>query len=435
MSEASPQLPEAEGQAADPPVAPSEKLAVELPAGVASETVVEGDAEPEAAQTVVDSASETSIESSPPGSGPDRGRYRMIERQGERIIISGNAPNIELHIERGLTVDEAGRKRFGPQTIYLDGVFGGAPFCDNETRQYSLDHHAGCVRGFTLATCEQAVVMLLSGLPLSSGTWTVWVNDPDLDAMLAAWVLINHVELLRDDRKHLRTAMPVIRLEGVIDAHGTDRDLLTGLPSDALAAAQASVDRLIANERRHKSSRTWMTTDWIEYACSQLAEFDAHFLPEEALDALLEIQESGRAPLHNGRIAVLLESTLGIYAVEERLKERYGADLGVIALQIDKERYTLRLVDAFLPKNLEAVYKELNRLDPRARTRGSNPNVWGGSGDIGGSPRDTGTGLTGEEILGVLSDVLGPPVPWWKRLLARITQLVTGKPKRPMLPP
>ena len=74
--------------------------------------------------------------------------------------------SIALRIERGLTVDSRARKRYGPQTIFLDGVYNGAPFCDNEARHYSLDHHAGCVRAFTLATCEQAAVMLLQGLPL-----------------------------------------------------------------------------------------------------------------------------------------------------------------------------------------------------------------------------------------------------------------------------
>jgi len=387
-----------------------------------------------AAPRVEGDAAETAVDSSPPGAVPERRRYRVVERDGRKAIVSGNAPNIELFIERGLTVDAAGRKRFGPRTVFLDGVYCGAPFCDNEAQHYSLDHHAGVVRAFTLATCEQATVMLLQGLPLSSGTWSVWVNDPDLDSMLAAWVLMNHVELLRDDRRLLRDAMPVIRLEGVIDAHGTDRALLAGLGDATFEAAKARVDQLMEAELRLKGARRWMTTDWHEYACDQLERMDRQLLPEGAIDELLEIQEAGRAALFNGRIAVLLESTLGIYAIEERLKERYGKALGVIALRVDEDRYTLRLVDAFLPKDLVAVYAALNKADPRARTRGSNPNAWGGSGDIGGSPRATGTGLSGEAILAVLADVLGPKVPWWRRVLDKIVSLFTGA-TRKALPP
>jgi hypothetical protein len=362
-----------------------------------------------------------------------RGRYRVVERDGRRFIRSGNAPNIELHVERGLSVDAGGRKRFGAQAVFLDGVYTGAPFCDNEARQYSLDHHAGCVRTFTLASCEQAVVMLLQGLPLSTGVWTLWVNDPDLDSMLAAWVLMNHVELLRDERALLRHAMPAIRLEGVIDAHGTDREILTALPEDTLAKARAQVDRLMAAELEIKKSGRWMEMDFAEYACEHLERIDAELLPDSAVDALMELEELGRATLWGERIAVLLESSLGIYAVEERLKERYGAALGVIVLRVGQDRYTLRLVDAFLPKNLEAVYDALNRADPSARTRGKNPNGWGGSTDIGGSPRESGTGLDGQAILDVVADVLGPHVPWWRRLWRAIVAFF--RPSRPRLPP
>lgn len=362
-------------------------------------------------------------------------RYRVLDQQGKKVVISGNAPNIELVIERGLTVDASGRKRFGPQTIFLDGVYAGSPFIDNEARHYSLDHHEGVVRGFTLATCEQAAVMLLQGLPLSAGKWTLLVNDPDLDSMLAAWVLMNHVELLQDDRQLLRLAMPTIRLEGVIDAHGTERQLLVGLEGEALDDARAKVDALMAEERRLKTSRAWMQTDWPEYACRQLERMDNALIPEGALDELLEIQESGRAILANDRIAVLLESNLGIYEVEERLKQRYGQSLGVIALRIDEQRYTLRLCDAFLPKNLEAVYKALNKADPKARKGGANPNVWGGSGDIGGSPRGTGTGLGEQAILATLADVLGPRVSFWTRVWNRIRRFMSRSPKPKALPP
>ena len=360
-------------------------------------------------------------------------RYRVVEREGKKVVVSGNAPNIELVIERGLTVDASGRKRYAPQTVFLDGVFAGAPFIDNEARHYSLDHHEGVVRGFTLATCEQAAVMLLQGLPLAAGTWTLLVNDPDLDSMLAAWVLINHVEPLQAARELLRLAMPTIRLEGVIDAHGTDRQLLVALAGEALEEAQAKVDALMDEERSLKMSRAWMQTDWTEYACRQLERMDRELIPEGALDELLQIQESGRAILANERIAVLLDSELGIYEVEERLKQRYGQSLGVIALRIDEHRYTLRLCDAFLPKNLEAVYKALNKADPMARKSGGSPNVWGGSGDIGGSPRTTGTGLEGHAILAVLADVLGRRIPFWSRVWNRIKRLLRRSPKA--LPP
>ncbi|MBX3250414.1 MAG: hypothetical protein KF901_24780 [Myxococcales bacterium] len=430
--------PDSTALAAPTPQASAERestaLAAQEPGAAPAEPAeVRAPAAREAPTTPAEPTSPTEVGADVASAMTARGRYRIVEREGRRFVVSGNAPNVELHVERGLSIDGGSRKRYGARAIFLDGVYTGAPFCDNEARQYSLDHHAGCVRTFTLATCEQATVMLLQGLPLSSGAWTLWVNDPDLDSMLAAWVLMNHVELLRDDRALLRRAMPAIRLEGVIDAHGTDREILAALPDDALAAAKAQLERLMAIERELKATRRWMEVDWVEYAREQLERMDAELMPDSAVDALLELQEVGRAALFNDRIAVLIESTLGIYEVEERLKERYGATLGVIALRTGEHRYTLRLVDAFLPRNLEAVYKALNRVDPKADARATSPNLWGGSGDIGGAPRDTGTGLGGQEILNVLADVLGPRIPWWRRLWTALLTRLRGK--RPALPP
>ncbi|MGE0785060.1 MAG: hypothetical protein AB7S26_05175 [Sandaracinaceae bacterium] len=371
-------------------------------------------AEAASERTEIDAAApDSSGVSEARGESSTDGRYRIVERDGARVVISRNAPNIALHLVPGLSVDERGRKQFEAQTIFLDGVYTGPPFLDNEARHYSLDHHAGCVRSFTLATCEQAVVILLQGLPLASGTWQVYINDPDLDSMLAAWVLFNHVELLRDERALLERAMPMIRLEGVIDAHGTDRELLAAFPPELHARAKAVLDELMVRERELKKQGVWFKTDWQEYACEALGSIDTHLIGEQAVGELLELPELGRASLTNDRIAVLVTSDLGIYEVEARLKDRYGATLGLIVLEIGKDRYTLRLCDAFLRANLEAVYKALNRADPKV----SGNNRWGGSGDIGGSPRAEGSGLSGEQILEIVHGALGPKEPWWERVL------------------
>ena len=345
-----------------------------------------------------------------------RRRYRAVTSDAGRALVCGNASNIELRLAQGLTVTRRTRRLYPAQTIFLDGVYNGAPFCDNERRHYSLDHHADCVRGFTLATCEQAVVMLLQGLPLSAGEWTVYVNDPDLDSVIAAWVLMNHLELLRSDGAALRAMMPLIRLEGVIDAHGTGMQVLAALPDELHARTKASLDLLIRRERELKSSGQWLSTDWVAYTRDLMEALDRLAFSPDALTELTNIQEGGRVALGE-RMAVLLRSKDGIYAVEARLKDRYDRYLGVIVLDEGAGRFTLRQVDSFLKKDLSAVYRALNRQDPRARTDGDPPNLWGGSGSIGGAPRVTGSGLTGDEILAVLRDVLGPRESLWLRVL------------------
>jgi membrane protease YdiL (CAAX protease family) len=62
-------------------------------------------------------------------------------------------------------------------------------------------------------------------------------------------------------------------------------------------------------------------------------------------------------------------------------------------------------MDLFMPVTLENVYQRLNFMDPAVKGR-MGVNRWGGSGDIGGSPRETGTRLHPEEIVMACRDVV-----------------------------
>jgi len=361
-------------------------------------------------------------------------RYHVVADGRTRALVCGNASNVALRIVPGLTVTNRRRRWYARRTIFLDGVYGGAPFCDNQARHYSLDHHAGCIRGFTLATCEQAVVMLLQGLSLGVGDWSVYVNDPDLDSLLAAWVLMNHQDLLAGERALLRAAMPLIRLEGVIDAHGTDMEILAALPEDVHGRTRARIDELMRRERELKSKGAWFTADWIDYAREMLAAIDEALLPEATLADLKRNQESGRVALGD-RMGVLVQSRDGVYAVEARLKQRYGGQLGIIVLDQGGGRFTLRQVDTFLEKDLNTVYRALNRQDPAARPSGDPPNVWGGSGNIGGSPRATGSQLSGAQVLAAIHRVFAPREPFWTRLWRNYLLVREGRSDTPALPP
>jgi len=367
-------------------------------------------------------------------SEPKGSRYHVVADGRTRALVCGNASNIALRVVPGLTVTARRRRWYPPRTIFLDGVYSGPPFCDNQARHYSLDHHAGCIRGFTLATCEQAVVVLLQGLPLGVGDWSVYVNDPDLDSLLAAWLLMNHQDLLAGDRALLRAAMPIVRLEGVIDAHGTDMEVMAALPDQMHAETRARIDALMGRERELKGGGAWFSADWIEYARDMLGRLDAELLPEATVAELAGNQETGRVALGE-RMAVLVESREGIYAVEARLKQRHGGQLGLIVLDQGGGRFTLRQVDTFLAKDLNAVYRALNRQDPAARPSGDPPNLWGGSGNIGGSPRATGSQLDGRQILAIIRDVLAPREPFLTRLWRRYLLVREGRGDAPALPP
>lgn len=111
-------------------------------------------------------------------------------------------------IERGRTVEF---KDLPPWSIALDGYVQG-PALDNVDHRYSFDHHKGCIRLITTATCEQVRDAILLGLDPSK--YTVFVNDVDTDTALAVWELKNPQRLREPIVGHY------IASAGLLDAHG-----------------------------------------------------------------------------------------------------------------------------------------------------------------------------------------------------------------------
>ena len=124
-------------------------------------------------------------------------RYTIKGSNGERVLICQEAPNLNVHVEPGLSVTGSVARKSPGGTIFLDGVAQCEPFMDHERQVYNLDHHEGCVRAFTLATCEQTLVMYMKGLDLQGREWHVFANEPDLDTILSIWILLNHARICK----------------------------------------------------------------------------------------------------------------------------------------------------------------------------------------------------------------------------------------------
>ncbi len=102
---------------------------------------------------------------------PDR--YRVREEAGRALPVCLDAPEIRVVVSRSSSA-AAGAARKAPEgTIFLDGAAQSEPFIDTQRRVMNLDHHQGCVRPFTLATCEQALALVLRGLDLREKPWTI----------------------------------------------------------------------------------------------------------------------------------------------------------------------------------------------------------------------------------------------------------------------
>jgi membrane protease YdiL (CAAX protease family) len=140
--------------------------------------------------------------------------------------------------------------------------------------------------------------------------------------------------------------------------------------------------------------------------------------PANYFEGFRHVEALASAELSNHRVAVVCRSDHGIFEAEQDLKKLYGKRLGVVALEKEPHVYTLRQVDSFLPGSLELAYARLNILDPAVRSGGSR-NRWGGSAEIGGSPRQTGTRLSPQEIAEACRQAYRKPT-WGERAWALV---------------
>ena len=345
-------------------------------------------------------STERRSELEPAGTLPNR---YLIRRKGEaRELVCSESPTIAVCIERGTTTPSGTARKAPPGTIYLDGAAEGAPFLDAEKAVYNLNHHEGCVRSFTLATCEQALVLIRKGLDLQGRDWTIHANDPDFDTVLAIWLLLNHLRLNDPDDEIRRKVIPLVRLEGIIDAHGLDMQELCGFPLEAQESVFADLENLRGKEVALKKEGKWDTIDLLQYTAGVLRSIDGMIYSPHHFLGVVKVEELARAEIGEKKLAIVCRAGLGIYEVEPHLRRLHGKRLGVIILQKNSNTYTLRQVDTFHPVTLERAYEWLNLIDPTAGSRRSD-NRWSGSEEIGGSPRATGTSLSPQQIADALA--------------------------------
>jgi hypothetical protein len=323
-------------------------------------------------------------------------RYRVAVSSTDAVLHCDETPGIDVRIDASFTFSEAEARKLGPRVILLDGAGAFAPLIDGDAKLYNLDHHQGCVRAFTLATCEQALVLVAKGLELDRGGWTLYANEPDLDAVLAIWVLLNHRRVMQLSDAEQRILLPMIRLEGAIDACGIETAAFCGLPEPARGEAERRLDQLF---QREQALRALPTLTSSARTAALLREVDGIVFAETDFGEWRPVEELfGNIELSDELVAVACRDTAGIYDVERRLRERWGARLGLIVLQRQPGKYTLRASAALAGVSLEPLYSFLNIVDPAVDGRPASQR-WGGSDEIGGSPRDRRSALTPDGVL------------------------------------
>ena len=352
------------------------------------------------------------------------GRYSIHETDDARFLRCVELPTLQVSLDQSYAFNETDARKLGERSIFLDGAAQFEPILDDDKQFYNLDHHQGCLRAFTLATCEQALILVLKGLELDKGDWLIYANEPDLDTIFAIWVLLNYKRIRQMTPETRDLITPLIHLEGAIDSNGFEIAEFCGLDQKLLKTTRVKLDKLHQKELEIKRSGAWNTIDLVAYTIHMLGEIDNFvYTLSDFVDFENVEEEYGHVDIGNQRVAVLCKDSSGIYEIERRLKKIWGDRLGIIVLQKDRGQYTLRRSASLSGIDLDKAYNMLNLVDPNVDGRPPEKR-WGGSDDIGGSPRPQGTGLSPQDISKVLHLAFQPQSLWNR--LKRIFLLVVS---------
>lgn len=300
-------------------------------------------------------------------------------RRRPRASLVGMPPTAKLNL-----VLELGHEwkfdELPPGSIALDGAVQG-PQVDAAARRFSFDHHAGCIRLLTSATCRQVFDAMLLGLDPDG--LSVYVNDLDGDTVLSLWLLENAPRWR--DRDAVRRVRALVECVSTVDAHGPaypvdDPDLMRtfydgmlGEVSSERAAGYPSKVQVVLRAALARLER-W----WEEGFASRSPAIPVPVTPEIALQGTWVL---ATLPASGGD---------HVSATAAWLYER-GHDRMVIGglSAAGGWRYLLaRRSDLVAGFPLDAFYRELNRREAEVRGSPLIPGqTWGGGSSVGGGPR------------------------------------------------
>jgi hypothetical protein len=342
-----------------------------------------------------------SSEMSPIRTAPEAAHDDIAHERGDAHaagapIEGGGNVNITLQIVPGAVFT---REEFlashPPYSIALDGYVKGEPFimtaADGPYRNFN--HHEAVDRSCTCATCEQVRRAILLGLyelysDEDGRRATIWVNDCDQDVCLATWILLNPE----------RAGEPLVRTLAHIE------DLL-----DMSAGAFP-----LPRERNLLGEIRWVFEPYTMNR-PRLSESSA-----EDMRAIIDAVHERIELFLTGQSEAL--PLLGSYT-------QVGGGEGWLLVEIDHQHARQKMVDAGVNAAVELyaragdryvysiwrrseyivhfpvreILRELNRAEGY---EADDMTGWGGSENVGGSPRGTGSALSPAEVQKVIESVV-----------------------------
>lgn len=306
--------------------------------------------------------------------------YNIKEQARELAKPRVNMPKIVCNWNVSIKPDQ-----MEPKSLYLDGSCRGFALRP-EIGSVSFDHHTGCNRSITYATCVQVMHGIMHGMKVTDFDQII-IDDIDADTVMSVWILLNQKQL--DDEK----VVSIINQIGLVDAHFTVAFDLHPLhkminpkygyerTEELLYECLAIVDSYIADP-----TQTFPTFDWVK--------------PDGEKDECVGFTRAGH-PLKS------------IASFEDMYADGFGLVMMTKELPNGSRIYTIGKKSEFeMWVDLPAILAKLGKAELQAchdlgtsLYLGPTKN-WGGSTTIGGSARyedqSQGSRLALDEVIEII---------------------------------
>ncbi|MFH2062536.1 MAG: hypothetical protein ABIJ46_00070 [bacterium] len=279
-----------------------------------------------------------------------------------------------------------------PNSVALDGYCQG-PAVDATGRRFSFDHHAGCLRMVTKATCEQVREAICLGLPIDGET-VVYVNDIDADTVLSVWLLANPLRAWEKEVEDLVAQIGRTDAHGpIFAAHPLHREITAPWGKDAEPQSTEMLERFVGKVTAFLAGELKIAERPVREEISRGYGWSActGWKPVESSTAFDGFYRAGFV------LGFLYQEARGgglNYTVAK------ASDLVAAPLGPGSKARPVTSVEQFE----ETILGELGRAEQTKNPSQDLSRTWGGGTSIGGGPRnedDSSSCLTPEEVLGV----------------------------------
>lgn len=253
--------------------------------------------------------------------------------------------------------------------VALDGAVQ-SPVLGDDRDRWSFDHHSGCSRLVTAATCEQVQRALLLGFD-STGR-DIYVNDLDADTLLSLWLLVTPAVAGNESTTLL------IRAVGTIDAHGPAGNRLLSPQEQAIWRSFFSRFKDVLPRDAQAAFADWETL--IREGLSELPLF---------LNNILDIEPTPAEPFEVHEVYLSDDNRMVMAKCDSfgGFESLYNEGFRVVCLVAKAAdgslRYTIGKVSDLVSYRL-GPHNDSGSLLGRLNAREPG---WGGGSSIGGSPR------------------------------------------------